>query len=254
MCSFFYFDIETLTKGIFIDMTELVTKNNHYYPQFLIRNWTNKDGNVCKNFIKTNSKIYVKPKENLFKKSVYDNDTEMQTSKDDNELSVLLKKFINDTVDKTQIIINGRFLQLVFKLFARQPALNKASYNSVKDAILNEPFLNIGVKINEKMFDTKDFKRFVNHAFLSSTDYDISANWVKAKYVFYINNTEILFILPDNTKTLLLPLTPSIIVGISSLTEDKLNVEIKEITDEKQITSLNDKLNKNCDDYFISKP
>lgn len=231
----------------------LVTKINHYYPQFLIRNWANDDGNVCKNFIKSNSKIFVKPKTILFEKRVYDNDTETQTSKDDNELSNFIKNLINDTVDKTQILKNNKFLQLVFKLFARQPALNKASYNSVKDAILNEPFLSLGIKRNETMFDTKNFNRFVNHAFLSCTDYDISTNWVKAKYVFDINNTEIPFILPDNTKTLLLPLTPSIIVGISSLTEDKPMVEINEITDEKRITSLNNELNKNCDNYFISK-
>lgn len=232
---------------------ELVTKNNHFYPQFLIRNWANKDGNVCKNFIKSNSKIFVKPKECLFEKRVYDNDTETQTSKDDNDLSVFIKNLINVAVDKTQIFNNERFLQLVFKLFARQPALNNASYNSVKDAILNEPYLNLCVKRSDKMFDTKDFKRFVNHTFLTCADYNISADWVKAKYVFYINNSEIQFILPDNTKTLLLPLTPSIIVGISSLTEDKPIVDVNEITDEKIITLLNDKLNKNCDNFFISK-
>lgn len=233
--------------------TELVTKNNHYYPQFLIRNWANKNGIVCKNFIKSNSKIFVKPKECLFEKRVYDNDTESQTSKDDNELSVFIKNLTNNIVDKTHIFTNVRFLQLVFKLFARQPALNNSSYNSVKTAFLNEPFLNIGVKISENMFDTKDFKRYVNHAFLSSTDYDISANWVKAKYIFCINNTEIPFILSDNTRTMLLPLTPSINVGISSLSEDKPSIEIYEIADEKIITSLNDKLNNNCDNYFISK-
>lgn len=236
-----------------MENTKLVTKNNHYYPQFLIRNWANKDGNVCKNFIKTDSKIFVKPKENLFEKRVYDNDTETQTSKEDNELSVFIKTLINDTVDKIQIFRNNRFLQLIFKLFARQSALNNAFYNSVENAISHEPFLNLGVKINEKMFDTKDFKRFVNHAFLSSTDYDISADWVKAKYVFYINNSEIPFILPDNTKTLLLPLTPSISVGILSLNEDEPSIEIYKISNEKIITSLNNILNNNCDSYFISK-
>lgn len=232
---------------------ELVTKKNHYYPKFLISNWANNDGNVWLNFIKSKSKEFLNYEDHLFEKRIYDNDTETQTSKEDNELSVFIKKLINDTVDKKQIFNNERFLQLVFKLFARQPALNNASYNSVKDSILNEPYLSFGVKRSEKMFDTKDFKRFVNHAFLSSTDYDISADWVKAKYVFYINNSEIPFILPDNTKTCLLPLTPIIIVGISSLTENKPSVEVNEITDEKIITSLNDKLNKNCDNFFISK-
>ena len=228
-------------------------KKNHYYPKFLIKNWANKDGSVCKNFIKTNTQKNGYYEDSLFEKRVYDNDTETQTSKEDSELSVFIKNFINDSVDKTQIYIYLRFLQLVFKLFARQPALNNASYNSVKDAISNEPFMSIGVKINEQMFDTKCFKRFVNHAFLCNTDYDISDDWVKAKYVFYINNTEIPFILPDNTKTLLLPLTPSISVGISSLTEDKPSVEIHKITDVKIITSLNSILNNNCDTYFISK-
>lgn len=239
---------------MFMNNTELVTKKNHYYPQFLIKKWANKDDKVCKKFIKSNFKIYDKPKENLFKKREYDNVTETQTSKEDNELSVFIKNLTNNIVDKTKIFTNVRFLQLVFKLFARQPALNNSSYNSVKTAILNEPFLNIDVKISEKMFDTKDFKRYVNHAFLSSTDYDISANWVKAKYIFCINTTKIPFILSDNTRTLLLPLSPSISVGLSSLTENKPSVEICKIIDEKIITSLNDKLNKNCDTYFISKP
>lgn len=238
-----------------MEKTELVTKNNHYYPQFLIRNWANKDGNACKNFIKPNSKekIFVKPKENLFEKRVYDNDTETKTSKDDNELSVFIKNLMNDTVDKTQIFKDERFLQLVFKLFARQPALNNASYNSVENAISHEPFLNLGVKRNEKMFDTKDFKRFVNHAFLSSTDYDISADWIKAKYVFYINNTEIPFILPDNTKTLLLPLTPNLVVGIASLKENVPSVIVKKITDETDVIEINSLLQNNCDNYFIEK-
>lgn len=231
---------------------ENVTKRNHYYPKFLIRNWANKDDKVWLNDIKSNTKKLTPYDNHLFEKSVYDNDTETQTSKDDTELSNFIKKLINDSVDKTQIFNNERFLQLVFKLFARQPALNNVLYNSSKNEILNVSYL-IGAK-NDKMFDTKEYKRNYNNSLFTNTNHDISADYVKANYVFYINKTQKPFILPNNTKTLLLPLTPSIIVGISSLTEDKLNVEIKEITDEKQITSLNDKLNKNCDDYFISKP
>ena len=68
--TFIIFCKEILTKGMFIKMAGLLTKNNHYYPQFLIRNWTDKDGNVVENIIKSNSKLFVKPKENLFEKRV----------------------------------------------------------------------------------------------------------------------------------------------------------------------------------------
>lgn len=70
--------------------TELVTKNNHYYPKFLIRNWANKDDKVWLNDIKSNTKKLTPYDNHLFEKRVYDNDTETQTSKDDSELAKLV--------------------------------------------------------------------------------------------------------------------------------------------------------------------
>lgn len=232
---------------------KLVTKNNHYFPKFLIRNWKDNNGKVCKMLIDSGTPLLVSPDENLFEKRIYDNKTETQTSKDDTKLSIFIRRLKADIDKELGVFQDDNFLQLIFKLFARQPALNKASYNSVKDAIINEPYLSLGVKRNENIFEGKDFKRFVNNAFLTMQDYDISSDWIKAKYRFVINNTDIPFILPDNTKTLLLPLTPSIAVGISSLTENEKSVNIEKTSDEKTINLINDLLLKNCDTYYIKK-
>ena len=216
-------------------MSDEITRN-HYYPQFLIRNWineNNKQNTVTKNIIKTyyeNEKRckQVASKQILFGNEIYDNDTEKQTSKDDNKLSDFIKSLKNNSSSTNKTFYNSEFLRLIFKLFARQQTPNEKMYESVYNEIMKCPYLSLGVKgINSLNPSDKIFERWVNHN--QYVNNDISNDYTKCKYTFYINETDIPFILPDNVKTFLLPLTPKIVVGISTFTLKKPEVEIKVI-------------------------
>lgn len=239
----------------------LEVTRNHYYPQFLIRNWineTNKQNTVIKNKIKTNYENEkrcnkVATKQILYCEEIYDNDTEKQTSKDDSKLSDFIKSLKNNSSSSNETFHENELLRLIFKLFARQPSLNEKMYETIYNEILNQPFLTLGVKgINELNPTNEKFKRWVNaQQFLTNLS-DISNDYIKCKYTFYINETDIPFILPDNVKTLLLPLTPKIAVGISALTLEKPEVEIK-VININVIEHVNEILKNNSSEFYITK-
>ena len=242
-------------------ITEILkTERNHYFSQFLIKNWVseeNKQNQVYVNIINPkyeNEKLkrMAATKQILFDKAIYDNDTEAQTSKDDSELAKLVHILKNNLYMNNLLFKNERFLQLLFKLFARQPKLNKSFYDSIKKAILNEPYVAFCFK-NFLNGSDKQFERWVNHQLFAFSIYDVELDYTKAKYKFYINKTQKPFILPDNTKTLVLPLTPTICVCLSDLTQTKATVEIEEITDDTKVESINETLIQNCDKFYISK-
>lgn len=238
----------------------LKTERNHYFPQFLIKNWINEENKQNKVNVNTINQKYeneklkrtVATKQILFDIAIYDNDTESQTSKDDSELAKLVHILKNNLYMNNSLFKNERFLQLLFKLFARQPKLNKSFYDAIKKAILNEPYVAFCFK-NILNVSNKEFERWVNHQLFASSIYDVEIDYTKAKYKFCINKTQKPFILSDNTKTLILPLTPTICVCIVDLTQTKASVEIEEITDETKIESINKILIQNCDKFYISK-
>lgn len=235
----------------------MITSRNHYFPQFLIRNWIDENSTqkgVFKNYIRAkyeNGKLRkcVATKQILFLNEIYDDATEAETSKDDSQLANLIRNIQYNSESNKSVFFNNTFLRLVFKLFARQPKLNFSLIDATKDAILNVPYF-IGAK-NSEILNTESFVRFVNHIFLNSQK-DISCDYSKCEYGFGINRTKIPFILPDNTKKLILPLTPNLIVRISSYSENQAKVNIMDIKDEGIIESLNTTLIQNSDNYYIT--
>lgn len=245
-------------KGYHMFNKNINTTRNHYFPQFLIRNWAYDGGkphvykNIIHSYYDTNrTNKTVSAKQILFGTEIYDNDTESQTSTDDNDLACFIQRLTNNTNVTNDTFSNCIFLRLIFKLFARQPSLNETLYKSVEKAILSEPYFTMGVR-NGVTIDMR-FKRWVNAKFFATQQYDISLDYVKAKYVFILNKTSTPFILPDNIKQLSLPLTPEIMVRIASLTQPFPIVEIEDVTDSKLIDKLNAEMIKNCDKYYISK-
>ena len=226
--------------------TTLNITRNHYFPQFLIRNWAYDGGkhvykNVLHSYYETNRKNkQVSTKQILFGNEIYDNDTELQTSKDDNNLALFIQSLTNKANVTNDTFTNVMFLRLIFKLFARQPSLNETLYKAFEKAILSEPYLTLGVR-NRVNIDMR-VRRWINAKFFASQQYDISSDYVKATYTFLLNKTSTPFILPDNIKQLSLPLTPDIMVRIALLAQPFPRVVIRDVTDSKRIDNINAEL------------
>lgn len=195
---------------------------------------------------------HVSSKQVLFEYEIYDSATEYQTSKDDSELSNLIQLVKSNTSDTNPVFKNTRFLQLIFKLFCRQPSLNESIVNSTYQSLLNEPYFTCGVRNISNILPNRNFKKWVNSHCLQPTQYDISLDYSKVKFTFCINQTNTPFILPDNTTRLVLPLSPSILVKLDFNCNKPL-VQLGYITDPDVITQINTILIKNCTSYYISQ-
>ncbi len=250
---------------------QLKTTRNHYFPKCLIKRWTRLDkvpGTiVCKNTLHNKythmpDSSLVSPKQVLFRSAIYTNNTELHTGKDDTDLSNFIQHLEvaiqeNREEDITEIIHNSTFLRLVFKLFCRQPALNNSIISSARNALLEEPYLNCGVNNPLRQPEPSVeamFTRWVNANCLLPGEHDISIDYRKANYTVGLNQTTVPFILPDNTKILLLPLTPHIIVKIDLGGNRVPTTVISSIFEPALVSKLNDILLKNCDSYYISRP
>lgn len=229
----------------------MITKRNHFYPQCLIKKWC--PGKVYR-FKKHHTIPYVYEKQSdqfLFEKKIYDDETEKQTSKDDAKLYDFIKSLKITSSSSNKTFYNNEFLRLIFKLFSRQQTPNEKMYESVYNEIMKCPYLSLGVKgINCLNPSDKIFERWVNYN--QYVNDDISNDYTKCKYIFYINETNTPFILPDNVKTFLLPLTPKIVVGISSLTLEKPEIEIK-VININYIEHINEILKNNCSEFYFTK-
>lgn len=249
---------------------QLTTIRNHYFPKCLIKRWARLDkvhGTlVCKNTIlnKYTHMPYsslVASKQILFRNAIYTNNTELLTGKDDSDLSNFIQHLEvaiqeNREVDITEIIHNSTFLRLVFKLFCRQPALNDSIITAARTALLKEPYFNCGVNNplrQSETFVVAWFTRWVNANCLLPGQHDISLDYRKAKFTVGLNQTATPFILPDNTKSLLLPLTPYIIVKLDLEEATEPSTVISPIFEPEVVVKLNNILLKNCDSYYISR-
>lgn len=102
-----------------------------------------------------------------------------------------------------------------------------------------------------KNIDQFSLKRWVNAQNLLPGQNDISLDYHKVNYTFVINQTSELFVLPDNTKNLLLPLTPNILVKLDFNHYNQFT-NVKVINKTEEIQKINDVLIENCDSYYIS--
>lgn len=248
----------------------LRTIRNHYFPQCLIRRWGGLDSRseklVWRNTFNVKDvrhphSTLVSTKQILFRKAIYTNNTESLTGKDDCELAKFIQNLEIAIQDAQQPIISGiihndTFLQLVFKLFCRQPSLNDSIISAIRNALLEEPYLNCGVNNPLRQSETSVvawFTRWVNANCLLPGQHDISVDYRKAKFTIGLNQTATPFILPDNTKTLLLPLTPYIIVKLDLEGATEPSAAISPIFEPEVVVKLNNILLKNCDSYYISR-
>jgi hypothetical protein len=240
-----------------MDQPKQTTSRNHYFPIFLINNWVidAKSKEVLKTLIQPQYENHNKSastRQVLYDTKIYNEATESQTSKDDSELSQLIQLMKSNLSEANPVFKNSRFLQLIFKLFCRQPSLNETIINSTYQSLLNEPYLTCGVRNISQVRNDRRFKQWVNAQCLQETPYDISQYYCKAKFTFYINQTNTPFILPDNTNTLLLPLSPRILVKLDFNDKNPL-VHIEDITDPYTIEQINSLLIQNCTLYYISQ-
>lgn len=240
-----------------MDQPKQKTSRNHYFPQFLIKNWVidAKSKEVLKTLIQPqyeNNNESLSIKQVLYDTEIYDDATESQTSKDDSELSQLIQLMKSNLSEANPVFKNSRFLQLIFKLFCRQPSLNETIINSTYQSLLNEPYLTCGVRNISQVMNDRRFKQWVNAQCLQATPHDISQEYSKVKFTFYINQTNTPFILPDNTTRLVLPLSPNILVKLDFNCNTPL-VQLGYITDPEVITQINTILIKNCKSYYISQ-
>jgi hypothetical protein len=233
------------------------TKDNHYFPKCLIKQWLNSTVDKYPNALQICDKeLNIKRKEAqniLFEKNQYTQNTEEQTSKDDNQLSNYIKEIeaADNINEKAKIFQDISFLQLTYKLLCRTKTINnlfvKGTYENLTFA---KDLYTPGKVLPNGLTTDKLLKQTVNFYLLVEGNDD----WAKMDYHFMVNRTNRRYILADNIKDkLILSLSPNLCVGFSSNRQNagRIAVIAHEIEDEDFIVRLNKKMLEGCDKFAV---
>ena len=233
------------------------TKDNHYFPKCLIKQWLNSTVDKYPNALQICDKeLNIKRKEAqniLFEKNQYTQNTETQTSKDDDQLFKYIREIeaADNINEKTKIFQDISFLQLAYKLLCRTKTINNlfvnGTYESLtfaKDLYSPEKILPNGLTAYKLLKQTVNF-----HLLVEGND-----DWTKIDYHFMVNRTNKRFVLADNIKDkLIISFSPNLCVGYSSNGQNggRISVFIHEIEDDGSIVKLNKKMLEDCDKFVV---